>query len=568
MPLALILFMTMTAQSVAPPAGPEPPAIVPAPAKMTPAEGEFVVTSQTRVVAGAAEASEARKLVDALTPALGYRLAICAPGSSPGDQGTGGQAAIGTNRAVGSGHAPARDDSAISLRLDGSLADRLGDEGYLLDVSPESIAISAARPAGLFYGTQTLRQLLPPAIFRKAAVSGVNWSVPCVSIEDRPRFGWRGLLLDPARHFIPKSAVLDMIEAMALHKLNSLQLHLTDDQGWRIEIKKYPRLTEVGAWRKETLVGHRRDDPQQFDGRPHGGYYTQDDIREIVGYAADRYINVLPEIEMPGHARAAISAYPELGCSPDQQLEPLTYWGVCRDIFIPTEHTIAFLQDVLTEVLELFPSRFVHIGGDEAVKHQWKASQTVQARIKELGLKDENEMQSWFIRQMDTFLAERGRRLVGWDEILDGGLAPGATVMSWRGEAGGIAAAQAGHDVVMAPNSHTYLDYYQGLPENEPLAIGGLLLLKTVYAWEPIPAELTAEQGKRVLGGQGQLWSEYLSNPRHVQYMAFPRAAALAEVLWSPQEQRDYSNFLARLRKHLHRLDVMDVNYRGLDNVE
>jgi len=338
------------------------------------------------------------------------------------------------------------------------------------------------------------------------------------------------------------------------------------DQGWRIEIRKYPRLTEVGAWRKETLVGHLGSEPQQYDGRPHGGYYTQDDIREIVRYAADRHINVLPEIEMPGHARAAISAYPELGCNPEQRLEPWTRWGVCPDIFVPTDQTVAFLQDVLTEVLELFPSKFIHIGGDEAIKDRWKASAVVQQRIRQLGLKDEHEMQSWFIRRMDAFLTERGRRLIGWDEILEGGLAPGAAVMSWRGEAGGIAAARAGHDVVMAPTTHTYLDYYQAPPEKEPLAIGGMLTLETVYAWEPVPKELTAEQRKHVLGGQGQLWAEYLPSARHVQYMAFPRAAALAEVLWSPPERRQYQDFLDRLRPHLRRLDVMDINHRRLDN--
>lgn len=543
--LPVLICMTMAAQPQTQPIRAERVSIVPIPARMRLREGQFAISSRTRILAGPDEIAEARKLVDALAPALGYRLRIRTPRR---------QAAAGR-----------RSSNHIALSLDSGLADRLGDEGYLLEVTPRLMEISAAGPAGLFYAGQTLRQLLPPAVLRKAAVSGVTWAVPCVSIEDRPRFRWRGLLLDPARHFIPKSAVLTMIDAMALHKLNSLQPHLTDDQGWRIEIRKYPRLTEVGAWRKETLVGHGRDEPKRFDGRIHGGYYTQDDIREIVRYAADRHINVLPEIEMPGHARAAISAYPQLGCNPGRQLEPWTVWGVCPDIFAPTDHTVAFLRDVLAEVLELFPSQFIHVGGDEAVKDQWKASEAIQERIRELGLKDEHEMQSWFIRQMDVFLSERGRRLIGWDEILEGGLAPGATVMSWRGKSGGIAAAQAGHDVVMAPTSHTYLDYYQGPPEKEPLAIGGMLTLETVYSWEPIPEELTPEQARHILGGQGQLWSEYLPNPRHVQYMAFPRAAALAEVLWSPKERRNYDDFLARLRKHLQRLEVMDVQYRHLD---
>jgi hexosaminidase len=341
--------------------------------------------------------------------------------------------------------------------------------------------------------------------------------------------------------------VLRFIDAMALHKFNNLHLHLTDDQGWRIEIKKYPKLTEIGAWRDETLVGHAGKEPHRFDGRPHGGFYTHDDIREIVRYAADRHINVLPEIEMPGHARAAISAYPELGCNPGERLKPWTRWGVCPDIFNADDATIAFLQDVLTEVLDLFPSKFI------------------QARIRELGLANEAELQSWFIKQMDTFLTGHGRRLIGWDEILEGGLAPGATVMSWRGEAGGIAAAKAGHDVVMAPTTHTYFDYCQGPRETEPLAIGGDLRLHKVYEYEPIPAELDEQQAKHILGAQAQHWSEYISNPRHLEYMAFPRAAALSEVVWSPKGQRQYDAFLARLASHLQRLDVIDVNYRPLD---
>ncbi len=534
----MILPCLLTAILAAPPHPSTDLSIIPAPVELTPAAGEFVISPQTIVAAAPGPASrEAEKLIDAVAPALGFRLRTS----------TGAVDAFNT----------------ISLELDPALPDA-GDEGYRLEVRPDRIVIQAAQPAGLYYGTQTLRQLMPSAVFRKAPVTGVRWSVPCVVIRDRPRFAWRGLLLDPARHFIPRSAVLQMIDAMALHKLNSLQLHLTDDQGWRIEIKKYPRLTEVGAWRKETLIGHLGHQPPRYDGKRHGGYYTQDDIREIVAYAAERYITVVPEIEMPGHARAAIAAYPELGCHPDQRLEPWTTWGICPDIFVPTDHTVAFLQDVLSEVLELFPSKFIHVGGDEAIKDQWKASDVVQVRIKELGLAGEHELQSWFIRQMDRFLAERGRRLIGWDDILDGGLAPAATVMSWRGEQTAITAARAGHDVVMASVTHTYLDYYQADPALEPLAIGGLILLENVYHWEPVPKELASEQRRHILGGQAQLWSEYLPDIRHTQYMAFPRTAALAEVLWSPSDQRDYDRFLARLRPHLERLDAMDVNYRAM----
>lgn len=513
--------------------------IIPEPVRMKAEPGAFLVTPATVVVASGSAADEARKLLDAIAPAIGFR-----PRFLESDEGR---------------------DNAIALRIDESLQP-LGDEGYQLDVRPDRITLVAMRPTGLFHGIQSIRQLLPPAIFRKAAAQGVRWAVPCVSITDYPRFAWRGLLLDTARHFMPKSFILKLIDAMALHKFNSLQLHLTDDQGWRIEIRKYPRLTKVGAWRDETLIGHPGTKPWKFDGRRHGGYYTQDDIREIVRYAADRYINVVPEIEMPGHARAAIAAYPELGCNPDKPVRVWTVWGICPDVFAPTEETIAVLQDVLSEVIDLFPSRFVHVGGDEAIKDQWKASDVMRARIKNLGLKDVAEMQSWFIRRMDAFLAERGRRLVGWDEILEGGLAPGAVVMSWRGEAGGIAAARAGHDVVMAPTSHTYFDYCQGKRETEPLAIGGDLSLEKVYQYDPVPGVLNAEEAKHILGSQGQLWAEYMPNTRHVEYMAFPRAVALAEVLWSPKKARDYRAFVPRLREDLRRLDAMDVNYRPPDD--
>ena len=513
--------------------------LIPQPVEMRTAPGVFTITPQTPLVATGEALAEARMAQDTLAPAMGFRLPLI-EGDGPRN-------------------------GAIVWLLDETLTE-LGDEGYRLDVTTEGVVIRAPKRAGLFFGLQTMRQLLPPAIFRQARVEGIEWTLPCVSITDYPRFQWRGLMVDPARHFIPKSALLRFIDVMALHKFNTLQLHLTDDQGWRIEIRKYPKLTEIGAWRDETLIGNLlHDTPHKFDGRPHGGYYTQDDIREIVRYAADRHVTVVPEIEMPGHARAAIASYPELGCNPDQRLSVRTIWGVCQDIFNPSDETIAFLQDVLVEVMELFPSTFIHIGGDEAVKDQWKASESVQARIRELGLADEEELQSWFIRQMDEFLTRHGRRLIGWDEILQGGLAPGATVMSWRGMDGGIAAARKGHDVVMAPTSHTYFDYYQGPPEDEPLAWGGLLPLETVYDFEPIPEELDKEQSRHILGAQGQLWGEYIPDERQLEYMAYPRACALAEVVWSPKEGRDYDGFRQRLERHLERLKVLDVNYRPLD---
>ena len=510
--------------------------IIPQPVSLTMEAGQFQLTEQTVIHSDQGSLKEARRLACLLKPATGFDLKVID-----------GKAAKGT---------------AISLMLDSKLA-KLGKEGYQLTVTPSQAAIRATQGAGLFYGIQSLLQLLPPQIFREAPVAGVEWTIPCVKIEDYPRFGWRGLMLDVARHFLPKEFVKKFIDLLALQKMNSFHLHLTDDQGWRIEIKKYPRLTEVGAWRKETLIGrldHKKE--QKFDGKRHGGFYTQDDIREIVAYAQERYINVVPEIEMPGHAQAAIAAYTELGVT-GKPFEVFTTWGVNENIFNPSEKTILFLRDVLTEVMGLFPSPFIHVGGDEAVKPQWKASPEVQERIKSLGLKDEHEMQSYFITQMDKFLTSKGRRLIGWDEILEGGLAPNATVMSWRGEKGGITAAKAGHDVVMAPTDYTYLDYYQSKEQDkEPLAIGGYLPLEVVYNYEPIPKELSAEEAKHVLGAQGQIWTEYIPNPKQAEYMAYPRAAALAETTWTPRDRKDYAGFLDRVAVQQKRWDILDVNYR------
>ncbi|MBN1419798.1 MAG: family 20 glycosylhydrolase, partial [Planctomycetes bacterium] len=517
------------------PAFPSAPNIIPRPASLTPREGVFAIRSDTVVAAEGDAAIEARKLIESIAPAMGFRLKLVE------DAG--------------------RDEGVIALRIEPGLEPRFGTEGYALDVTIRGVRIRAAGPAGLFYGVQTLRQLLPPSIYGAEVVSGAEWTVPCVEITDAPRFGWRGLLIDPARHFIPKDDVLRFIDAMAIHKLNRLQMHLTDDQGWRIEIRRYPRLTEIGAWREvEFLYGG------EPDGKLHGGFYTQDDIREIVRYAAEHHVTIVPEIEMPGHARAAISAYPYLGVFPERQkgLRPWNRRGICEDILAPRPETIAFCKDVLDEVIALFPSRFIHIGGDEAVKTQWKASEEIQEMIREKGLKGEAELQAWFTRQIDAHLASRGRRLVGWDEILEGGLAPGAVVMSWRGEGGGIEAARAGHDCIMAPTSHTYFDYYQGPPESEPLAIGGRIPLQKVYAYEPIPAALTPAEAHHVLGAQAQLWGEFISDREHREYMTYPRACALAEAVWSPREGRDDDLFLVRLREHLMRLKAARIRHRPL----
>ena len=514
--------------------------VIPLPVSMEQGDGAFVITPSTCVVAEGSAAAEASKLIDALAPAMGYRLKLV--------------------------DSPATQEGNIHLKIVSSLEDRLGDEGYELEVTAGSITIGAPRPAGLFYGIQTLRQLLPPAVFSRQKAEAAEWAVPCVRIADRPRFGWRGLLIDPARHFIPVPDVEQSIDAMALHKFNRLQIHLTDDQGWRIEIRKCPRLVETGAWMDFTAF-HQPDKKAGPDDKRPGGYYTQDDIRHLVRYAAERHITIVPEIEMPAHTGAAIVSYPSIGLYPDKlnALAPEERWTANERVLAPRPQTVTFMQNVLTEVMELFPSRHIHIGGDEANIDHWKKSEEMQAMIRELNLKDEAGLHSWFIKQMDAFLTSHGRQLLGWDEILQGGLAPGAVVMSWRGEAGGITAAQAGHNVVMAPTSHTYFDYYQGPAEAEPKAIGGYIPLEKVYQYEPIPAALTADQAKHVLGGQAQLWGEFISNQDHRMYMTYPRAAAVSEVLWSPRQGRDYKTFKVRLREHLERLKRMQVNYRPLD---
>jgi hexosaminidase len=513
--------------------------IIPQPVAIEYDDGYFQIGPETRIVAENEVATETEKLVEDLAPAMGFRLSLA--------------------------DASQRQSGSITLGLDDDLS-KLGDEGYTLRVTPRRVLIRAKEPAGLFYGIQTLRQLLAEQAFSKTKVEGVEWKVPCVRITDSPRFRWRGLLVDPARHFIPKQDLMRFIDVMALHKFNSLQIHLTDDTGWRIEIKRYPKLTEIGAWMDFTEMRRGQGVESSGEKRP-GGFYSQDDIREIVKYAAERYVNIVPEIEMPAHTGAAIVSYPEIGLYPEKlsALPVDKRWFANERVLAPRPQTVDFMQNVLTEVLELFPSDYVHIGGDEANIQHWKKSEEMQALKRKLGLKDEAELHSWFIKQMDSFLTRHGRRLVGWDEILQGGLAPGAIVMSWRGQQGGITAANAGHDVVMAPTSHTYFDYYQGPSEKEPKAIGGNLPLEQVYGFEPIPKDIAPAKAGHVLGVQGQLWGEYISTAEHRYYMAYPRAAALAEVAWSPEASRDYKNFLARLKCHLKRFDFAGINYRKLD---
>ncbi|EDY49298.1 sugar hydrolase [Streptomyces clavuligerus] len=443
-------------------------------------------------------------------------------------------------------------------------------EAYRLTVTGRGVEIRGGGPAGVFWGVQSLRQLLGPEAFRRAPVApGATRTLAARTVVDAPRLGWRGVMLDVGRHFTHKTDVLRFLDLMAAHKLNVFHFHLTDDQGWRIEIKRYPKLTEVGAWRTRSKWGHRYS--ELWDEKPHGGYYTQDDIREIVAYAAERHIRVVPEIDLPGHSQAAIAAYPELGNTDvvdTASLTPWDNWGVSPNVLAPTEHTLRFYEGVLEEVLDLFPaatSPFIHMGGDECPKDQWKASPAAQARIAELGLADEDELQSWFIRHFDTWLAARGRRLIGWDEILEGGLAPGATVSSWRGYAGGIAAAEAGHDVVMCPEQQVYLDFRQDGGPDEPMPIGYIRTLEDVYRFEPVPPGLSPEAAAHVLGTQANVWTEVMHDRSRVDYQVFPRLVAFAEVAWSalpPSGERDYADFSRRMAVHYRRLDALGVDYR------
>ncbi|GAA3147380.1 beta-N-acetylhexosaminidase [Streptomyces echinatus] len=460
--------------------------------------------------------------------------------------------------------------NAVRLLLD----DTLEPEAYRLDaVDGRGVEIRGGGPAGVFWGAQTLRQLLGPDAFRRAPVRpDTGLGVPDLVIADAPRFRWRGLLLDVARHFMPKEGVLRYLDLMAAHKLNVLHLHLTDDQGWRIEIKRYPRLTETASWRARTKIGHRAS--PLWDEKPHGGHYTQDDLREIVAYAAERHISVVPEIDVPGHSQAAIAAYPELGNADVVDTAALSVWdtwGISANVLAPTDTTLRFYEGVFEEVLELFPadaaefSPFVHVGGDECRKEQWTESVTAKTRIADLGLTDEDGLQSWFIGHFDTWLAARGRRLIGWDEILEGGLAPGAAVSSWRGYGGGAAAARAGHDVVMCPEQYVYLDHRQAPGEDEPVPIGFVRTLEDVYRFEPVPAGLTAEEARRVLGTQANVWTEVMEDSARVDYQTFPRLAAFAEVAWSPlpgPADRDFAGFERRMTAHYRRLDALGVAYR------
>ncbi|MDO3627700.1 family 20 glycosylhydrolase [Mucilaginibacter sp. BT774] len=503
--------------------------IVPAPVSVKKASGEFILGQQTILLADSLN----NKAVNFFTEYIHSKLNLR------------NDAKINTGESV-----------ANSIVFTEKGTEGLPDQGYRLTITPQQVII-AGRGAGLFYGIQTLLQLIP-------VDHGATIKLQCAQIEDYPRFGYRGFMLDVCRHFFSVEFVKKTIDMMAYYKLNNFHWHLTDDQGWRIEIKKYPRLTEIGSKRAQTVIGNYHDrTPQQFDNTPYGGFYTQDQIREVVKYAADRYITVVPEIEMPGHSMAALAAYPELSCDPGKTYKTYETWGVVKDVYCPSDKTFDFLQDVLTEVMELFPSRYIHIGGDEVPKEAWKNSAFCQKLIKKLKLKNEEELQSYFIQRIEKFVNSKGRSIIGWDEILEGGLSPNATVMSWRGEEGGIAAARQGHNVIMTPgNGGLYLDHAQSRI-GEPLSIGGYTPLSATYSYNPTPAALNADQQKFVMGVQANLWTEYIPTEPKVEYMLYPRLLALSEVAWSPLANKNFKNFSeARLPNQLAFLDKNNYNYR------
>ena len=496
--------------------GDDLPAVVPQPVEMRSLQGTFTLSGEIQVYTEAKD-PEGRAVAEYLVQCLKDQTRLPAK-------------LVGSDKAMGAQFLlmPARDAA-------------LGEEGYQLVVTPMKILLQAPQPHGTFLGVQTIRQLLTPH-----PSNPLSWQLPCVRITDQPRYRWRGMLLDCGRHFMSKDFVKRYIDLLVYHKMNVLHWHLTEDQGWRIEIKKYPRLTEIGAWRGE---GDER----------YGGFYTQKDVKEIVEYAKSRYITVVPEIELPGHSLGALAAYPELSCT-GGPFEVTTRWGVHSEVYCAgNDKVFEFLQDVLSEVIELFPSEFIHIGGDECPKARWKECAKCQARIKAEGLKDEHELQSYFIRRIEKFLNSKGRRLIGWDEILEGGLAPNATVQSWRGMRGAIAAATAGHDVISSPTSHCYLDYAQWRAPDEPTWMG-FIDLKTCYSFEPTPAQLTPEQARHVLGLEGNIWTEHAPQQR-VDWQVFPRLCALAEVGWSPKEKRDWKDFQSRMKTHYQRLDALGVTY-------
>lgn len=511
------------------------PALIPTPHSLETREGEFRLAEDTRIVTDARGRTAADYFAKQLRTATGWPLPVSI-----------GQAAKG----------------AIAFSVGPEVGP--GREGYVVDVSDAEVSVTGADRAGALYGAVTLLQLLPEKAFSPVAVSNVEWRLPALKIVDEPRFKWRGVLLDVARHFFTVEEVERVMDLMAAHKMNRLQIHLVDDQGWRIEIRKHPRLTEAAAWRRGINFGLSPMAASAYgrDGR-YGGFYTQEDIRRLVRYGADLNITIVPEVEMPGHASGALSAYPEFSCHGGPYSTDLG-GGVYHGVYCAgQDETYAFLEDILDEVIQLFPSKYIHIGGDEVPKDNWKKCARCQQRIKDEGLKNEHDLQSYFVRRVQKIIEARDRVLVGWSEIREGGMAKNALLMDWIG--GGLEAATEGHDVVMTPTAFCYLDYYQSTnTAEEPKGIGGFVPLSKVYELEPVPAGLPENLQHHILGAQGNLWTEYIANIKHVEYMLFPRLCALSEVTWSPPEARRFEDFMIRLEEHVKRLDERGVHYRPL----
>ena len=509
--------------------------IIPKPENLTIAKGRFLINSKTTIISDSSLTKESMYLSELLGKATKINFQVA--------ESTSGK-------------------SSIKLQLDQTIEN---PEGYTLVIDYDAVVISGKTPAGIFYGIQSLRQLMPTDI--ETTEGELNeFTVPAVKISDSPRYGYRGMHLDEGRHFFGVASVKKYLDLIAMHKMNTFHWHLTEDQGWRIEIKKYPKLTEIGGFRKGTAIGlaGTRNAPYTYDTIPYGGFYTQEEIKEVVTYAADRHITVIPEIELPGHSLAALAAYPQFG-NGTGPYEVAKRWGIFTEIYAPTEETFGFLEDVLTEVMALFPSKFIHIGGDEVLKKEWEESAYAQALIKREGLKDEHELQSYFVQRIEKFLNKNGRDMIGWDEILEGGLAPNATVMSWRGVEGGIAAAKQHHKVIMTPGTHCYFDYYQA-PQNERIdePITGSsrhTTVEKVYAYEPIPEGLNDEETNYILGAQGNVWTEYMPTWDRVEYKVLPRMTALSEVVWSSRESRNWDDFHQRLQHIAKRYDALGYTY-------
>lgn len=510
-------------------------AIIPQPQELEPRAGYFLLTPETRVIADKASQATANFLASQLRRATGYR------------------SSASTFRRPGNSR------NSIFLSTVDAKSD-LGLEGYELTVSTDAVVIRAREQAGLFYGVQTLLQLLPPQVYASSPNRQVAWEVPAVRIKDAPRFKWRGLMLDVSRHFFDKEQIKRLLDLMALHKLNTFHWHLVDHDGWRIDLAKYPKLTQVGAWRHDIGYGLDPRTSRAFgpDGK-YGGYYTKDDIREVLAYATARHINVVPEIELPGHSRAVLEAYPEFNCVSFSGTS-----GINKQLGVycaGSEQTFAFLENVLSEIIELFPSRYIHIGGDEVSKENWKKCNLCRQRMVAENLKDEHELQSYFIKRIEKYLTTHKRTLVGWSEIRQGGLAKNAVMMDWIG--GGLESANEGHDVVMSPGNYCYFDHYQSLDySTEPVAIACYTPLKEVYDFEPVPGALATNRHHHILGAQANVWTEYIASESYLDYMTFPRLTALSEVLWSPRGRRDWVSFQSRLVPHLARLDKLEVRYR------